>query len=143
MSETNKVRLNPAFFFTCESCGRDTFIRSVPVEDPEISEQVANAFKEILYDEGDERRDVDWDGDLSQVPDKVTCDHCNLTFEVDAEEYDMDDFLSMFGDTDPLDDDEWLEDDEDFDEWDEDEQDDEDEWIDPEEDLDDDYLDTR
>lgn len=71
--ERDPVELHCAYVWTCEECGRDSFVRAVIVE---MSEEDARGMMEAHGGEPD-----DWKtGMLMTRPDEVTCDHCGLAY---------------------------------------------------------------
>jgi len=120
--------------FTCDSCGRDTFVRGVSPENPEEHAEAQRFFRELIsIQEGLEAADL-WDGELLFKPSDVTCSHCQLNYEVELDMFDSwdDDDDEFLDDEDEDLDNDWGE--EEFDEdWDEDTDED---W-DDDEDLDD------
>ena len=68
-----RVEIHPAWWFACEACGRDSFVRGV----------IAN----LSPDEASEAREhydlpEDEAGDFMQVPDSAVCTHCGATMEI-------------------------------------------------------------
>lgn len=135
MSDLPVVELCPAFVFTCEGCGQDSFARSVRLEDPELQARAATAFREIIEATDGGEAAEDWDGLISLAPEQVTCSHCGQQFQVFAEELDSE-VLQMF--LDDYEDDDFDDDDDLFeeDDWDDDDEDWDDEEGDDDEDFD-------
>lgn len=136
---TPEVQLLPAFVFTCDACGRDTFVRGAVSENPDENEEAQRFFRELIaMTDGIEQADL-WDGDMILMPKEVTCPFCNILYQVEApfmltdDSFD-DDFDDDFEDEDEdLFDDEWSED-LDEDDWDDEED------FEVDEDLDDDFI---
>jgi hypothetical protein len=138
---TPEVQLLPAFVFTCDACGRDTFVRGAVSENPDENEEAQKFFRELIaMTDGIEQADL-WDGDMILMPKEVTCPFCNILYQVEApfmltdDSFD-DDFDDNDYDDEDLFDDEWTED---LDEDDEDDWDDEEDF-EVDEDLDDDFV---
>lgn len=99
-----QVRLNPAFSFTCEDCGRLNFATATAVEDPDIQAQGVAQFRQILSITEGEAAAEDWTGEIMMAPSRVTCTHCNGIFGVESD--DLGDIAMMVDDSDD-DDGEW------------------------------------
>lgn len=88
------VELHDAFMFTCDECGRDTFIRAITISqeqidgtgDAEIIDEIATAFGEIIKNFEDE--DLIQEGGVTYTarPKIVKCDHCNSEFQTFEED---------------------------------------------------------
>lgn len=115
MSDLPVVEIHPAFVFTCESCGQDSFARSVALEDPELQARASHAFRDIIAATDGVEASEEWDGLISMAPTEVTCSHCGQAFQVFAEELDQE-ILQMFlddyeDDSDDFESDEFLDED--------------------------------
>lgn len=66
------VELRPAWGWTCNSCGRDTFVRAIVPESLEGQ-----------LPEGYDPEDFEG-GDWITKPDRVRCSHCGVVFRVEA-----------------------------------------------------------
>lgn len=69
-----KVRLRPAYAWTCEECGRDNFAAGVV---PEFSEE---EIAELREQHGVEDYVT---GDFVEMPTSVVCQHCGEKFETE------------------------------------------------------------
>lgn len=73
------VEIHPAWVFTCEDCGRDTFVRSTVYDakavdlDEQFDPEDAEAIREHIADGSD--------GQFLTAPDRVKCSHCGAAFE--------------------------------------------------------------
>lgn len=67
-----KVRLNPAYIFTCDECGRDSFVAGMI---PEYGEEFEQDVREELGVPEDAT------GIFVGMPASVKCPHCNTEFE--------------------------------------------------------------
>ena len=78
-----KAELLPAFFWICDECGQDNFIRPVEVSHERI--------KEMLEEAGEEYDEDDFEGmEFSVQPELVECSHCKTIFETERPEFDDD-----------------------------------------------------
>lgn len=82
MPDGVSVELHMAFFWICDDCGRDNFVRSVAVKPEEMDARtLADLEERGFYDP-----DVCIEGQFQSRPDRVTCAHCNAEFHaVDPE----------------------------------------------------------
>jgi hypothetical protein len=122
-----EVHLSPAFSFSCDSCGKESFVRPYIVEDPEVQRQAVEKFRSMMELAQSPEEASQWDGEISMVPTEVTCAHCQTTFAVAPGDAALE-VLDMFID-------DW--EDDDAEEWDEDSWDEQEEY-DDEEDLEED-----
>lgn len=78
MSNLNNVELRLAYEFTCEECGRDTFIRPIAVGEEE-QQELQEEFKELTanFELPDTLK-----GNYSMIPTEVSCRHCDSKFQV-------------------------------------------------------------
>lgn len=67
------VELHPADFFTCEDCGRDTFVRRIKLTREEVNEMMQEIEDEHI---AQGFSGVEW----CRSPDIVECDHCRAEF---------------------------------------------------------------
>lgn len=141
MDDRPLVELVPAFVFTCESCGKDTFVRTAVIENPETQAQAESIFREMIAQTEGELAALEWDGVVSTTPTEVRCTHCGIEYDVSVGGYDLE-TLGMFYDElyddeqdDLVDDEDYLFDDEEDFDFDEDEEDEEFEDEDSEEDF--------
>lgn len=135
MANRPLVELLPAFVFTCDKCGSDTFVRTAVVEDPEIKGQAEEVFREIIANTDGEDAAMEWDGVVSTAPTEVLCSHCKTVYDVSVGGYDLE-TLGMFYDELYEDDGDEFEDEEEF--FDEDE-----EWEDFDDEDDDEEFDDE
>lgn len=79
-----KIELRPAFEWTCEECGRDQYESAVR---PEMSDDDrAEVLREMGADEWLAESE-NHAGELLAAPERVTCKHCQTTFETQDGEY--------------------------------------------------------
>jgi hypothetical protein len=82
-NEMDTIELHQAFVFTCEDCGRDTFVRAVEIS-PEAMEgtEMDDETRESLTDanEAAEACGINVGGTWLMAPDTVTCSHCGAEF---------------------------------------------------------------
>lgn len=76
----NKVEMRPAYEWTCEECGRNSF-ESAMVAEWSPEERVEQARHMGLIGEFDTVIPEELTGDFVTHPDEVTCQHCGATFE--------------------------------------------------------------
>jgi hypothetical protein len=74
----NKVEIRPAFTFTCEECGMDTFFSGLVLESDMLSVEELSQFREIHPNGEIEEFTV------FKVPERVNCVHCDEEFESDC-----------------------------------------------------------
>ena len=65
------VELHPAYWFTCDSCACETFVKSAALEVTE--DQRRELYEEWGFDEGDE-------GVFHRPPSRVECEACGASF---------------------------------------------------------------
>ena len=83
MTETlNTVELRLAYEFTCDNCGRDTFLRCEALDPSSLTE---DEFHQLYFDHGIAIDDL---GDWTFQPEQVTCPHCDITFKVKGDDDD-------------------------------------------------------
>jgi hypothetical protein len=70
------VELHLAFVFTCDHCGRDSFVRAVALEPEQTTEMVPEADREKV--EG-------YEGNWCMKPERVKCLRCDSEFEVEPD----------------------------------------------------------
>lgn len=83
MIKRNNVELHRAFFFTCDECGRDTFVRGIKLEpESELYSELTEAVEAMPDFDSDD--DFEW----MLAPEVVTCsfEDCNQTFETSVED---------------------------------------------------------
>lgn len=69
----NKVELRPAYEWTCDECGRDSFVGGVIVE---VDEQMRSDLVESGLDDPPMLKTGHW----QTQPEEVTCSHCGESF---------------------------------------------------------------
>jgi hypothetical protein len=74
---TPTVEIHPAWWFTCDACGRDSFFRGVIAS---MSPEEQFEAREHFGAPEDEA------GAFMQVPDQVVCTHCGAIAEVTWED---------------------------------------------------------
>jgi hypothetical protein len=74
----NKIEIRPAFTFTCEECGKDTFFSGLVVDSNALTKEELLLFQEMHPDDNVEEFTV------FKVPDMVACEHCDEEFESDC-----------------------------------------------------------
>jgi|MGYP000857371317 hypothetical protein len=90
------VELHDAFFFSCEECGKDNFVRSISIspeeledtEDQAILDEMTTAMREIAENFKEEGLILEQGQKLMLCPRFVTCQFCAekfQTFEDDDE----------------------------------------------------------
>jgi transcription elongation factor Elf1 len=72
------VELHVAYVFTCEDCGRDSFVRSTVLEPGSVN----------IDDFPDNEEIRDWieavgTGNFCTIPTEVTCSHCGTKFDTE------------------------------------------------------------
>jgi transcription elongation factor Elf1 len=74
-----KLEVFPAWVFTCNDCGKDTFVRSVVAEmsQEEREEQLRVEMKLELWEPIPEGTFGEW----TTYPTTLKCDHCKAEFE--------------------------------------------------------------
>ena len=70
-----KVELRLAYEWTCDSCGRDNFLRSIRCDESRFT---ADELSELRQEHGVEPEDV---GEFCLRPSTVTCRFCDAEFE--------------------------------------------------------------
>lgn len=78
------VELHEAFWWTCDACGRDSFVRSVMLDMPredaiELARAVGAVPPDFEFDDDDEPY---W----KSSPEEVTCDHCGEKYRTEDSE---------------------------------------------------------
>lgn len=61
------IELRPAFEWTCEECGRNTYASMIRVEDPRVIADIEEEFGTC--------------GALGMAPKNVTCPHCGTQYK--------------------------------------------------------------
>jgi rubredoxin len=75
------VELHQAYFFICEECGRDVFVRA---EAYAIDHETARSIAEnVDGGGGDPDEVVLHDIGCETIPDEVTCPHCGARFDTE------------------------------------------------------------
>lgn len=73
---TKKVELHCAYLWTCDSCGRDNFLRAI------VCEMTQEDITAMMEEHGGEPED--WKtGEWMTRPDEVTCEHCGAEYETE------------------------------------------------------------
>lgn len=88
------IELHKAYYFACEDCGRDNFVRAITLEpemvkamaeemgedDAEEFEEIAKRFHEFMAANQDS--DLDFSGGISfeMCPKVVACNYCGAEF---------------------------------------------------------------
>lgn len=68
------VELRPAYAWDCPECGRELMARAI------IAELSEEDLEDLKIDHGIHPWET---GNFVEVPDKVTCPHCKITFTAD------------------------------------------------------------
>src|SRR5690349_12222327 len=66
------TELHPAWWWTCDDCGRDNFVRATLLTPEQVRSRADDELSEI---------DLDEEGDWFTTPNRVTCGHCKATFD--------------------------------------------------------------
>lgn len=78
MADKPTIELHEAFFWICEACGRDNFIRAVSHIGfpPDMSAKEKKATAKLLGED----KTFGW----TEVPKEVTCESCKETFPAES-----------------------------------------------------------
>ena len=68
------IELLPAFEWICEECGKNNYVSAIKSEDPDLIKRFREHF-DISEDK---------EAELLMQPTKVTCEHCSVSFDVEA-----------------------------------------------------------
>jgi len=77
MPKIPTVELHNAFFWICDDCGTDNFVRAIPVSRDKIEadiQELDEHDREIL-----ENVEFEW----TMAPEEVVCGHCGSKFETE------------------------------------------------------------
>ena len=78
-----QVELHPAFFWICDDCGRDNFVRARTVEPESDEGRELHALVERVLDTADEIAEplgIEPDGIWVTRPEEVMCQYCRAVF---------------------------------------------------------------
>lgn len=74
------VEVHPAWVFTCDECGQDSFCRSVVIEIDDPFERWQAGVQMGVIEAWQEVEDIP-EGIFQSYPNIVTCGHCGAQFE--------------------------------------------------------------